>query len=264
MEITTEATQQLHQQPEEVQQQQQDVSQQQQQQQHEEPNFYFCDRREDIFKGGIKFVCFCTQYCRLCDSNHVTDENLKKHFSECHPEMDTARYECGICMKFYREANCLKQHLLDHTDEERLALVEKMRPILSNINPNHIRLPHKVVKCRICNKNFVKDCYLKLHMNGIHNASNKPFLCCHCGQRFNWVRALVAHEETHGERKALKCDNCDECFTTHKGLRKHQKKHEEGFQGRFSCVICHKKFNWRNGLTRHMRLHTGKSHVQTS
>ena len=53
--------------------------------------FDSCDRSEDPYKGGLKFVCFVAQFCRLCGTNHKNDDGLKKHFREVHPTVEPAR-----------------------------------------------------------------------------------------------------------------------------------------------------------------------------
>ena len=168
------------------------------------------------------------------------------------------RYQCGICNKIYREGNAIKQHLLDHTPAERLELVGKMSHILQKTDCNVIRMPLRVSKCVECNKHFVKDCFLKIHMNGVHKGDDKQYLCSHCGMRFGFVRGLTRHEATHKTEKLIACEVCGMRFKSKDSLNVHQVQHREGFKGRFACEFCGKRFNWKTGLRTHMRLHTGK------
>ena len=212
---------------------------------------------ENILKGGLKFVCFCAQYCRICTISLKNEEELKKHFREIHADVEPDRYLCEICNKFYSCHIGFKQHLLDHSDNERLLFVEKMSDILLKVDTSAVKMPMNVFPCPVCNKQFVKACLMKLHVDGHHN-TEKKFLCSHCGMRFAWVQALSHHEARHKTERLFSCEHCDMKFVTRHDLKSHERKHEKGFKQRYPCEYCGKKFGWKKNLKVHVRIHTGE------
>jgi len=214
------------------------------------------DRSDDLLAGGLKFVCFVAQHCYVCSTNHKSDEHLRAHFREKHPDIEPNRYVCGICNKGFSEGAVIKHHLLDHSREERLSLVEKMKETLSEAGPRlRIGMPLRVLKCPDCHRHFVKLSSLKSHMKGSHQPDNKQYLCPICGHLSGFVQAARQHEKTHMESRNFHCPDCSMAFKTLNSLRIHQQKHSGVLH---SCDVCGATFKWKRGLTKHMRIHIGE------
>ena len=93
---------------------------------------------------------------------------MKAHVRKAHNKQP-----CTVCGKMYDSYN-LKMHMNTHLEE-------------------HLR-PYK---CQICNKAFVREVYLKDHMN-IHTGK-KPHKCRYCGRTFADRGNTRMHERTAHE-----------------------------------------------------------------
>ena len=83
----------------------------------------------------------------------------------------------------------------------------------------------------------------------------RQFVCCCCKQKLSSTSELTKHmKEKHPEYKYT-CKKCSKRFGTKNGLYKHVLLHSGK---RYSCNTCGKLFYWQCELKDHMRKHTAK------
>ena len=84
---------------------------------------------------------------------------------------------------------------------------------------------------------------------------HRQFVCCCCKEKFSSTSDLTKHmKEKHPDYK-YSCKKCSKHFGTKNGLYKHILLHSGK---RYSCNTCGKMFYWQCELKDHVRKHTAK------
>ena len=123
---------------------------------------------------------------------------------------------------------------------------------------NHLKSTHgnkKIYPCDICNKQFLRQQYLKKHWKE-HNKrveSNKNWICKICSKIFFSKETFMDHVVGVEERQI--CQICLNIFATISSLRRHQKEVHSN-QKNHSCDSCGKKFARKEILKKHIKVHT--------
>ncbi|XP_065363155.1 zinc finger protein 729-like [Calliphora vicina] len=105
-----------------------------------------------------------------------------------------------------------------------------------------------LLECDICNETFPGFDLLKGHFKDIHNA--RCYIKC-CEHKFYRRCDLVDHIRLHINPETHKCDICGKYKHN---LKLHKKVvHEETEQ--FECDVCHRTFNEKPSLERHLLTH---------
>lgn len=85
----------------------------------------------------------------------------------------------------------------------------------------------------------------------------KTIECDICGAKMAYRYQLVPHMECHVNGKSYTCPHCPKTFNTRRAMRKHENIHKN-LSKRYNCEVCGWLFREKNGLTQHMRKHTGE------
>lgn len=238
--------------------------------------------------------CKLKTFCRKCKCSFETEEILKQHRETMHI------YVCDYCpIKF--KNNCKKVlHMRSHTKEQPFqcndcGLKFSLKFNLQRHQAVHTReflhvceycgagfmqpkelqshlerhlnedKPHA---CNTCGQSFASTAFLENHMNRIH-ANTFPdkvrkvglpddqkleFECRTCHAKVKSKRALVSHMKTHIERPFL-CNDCGKRFNSKDDLEKHQRIHTG--ERPYCCEFCNKRFRQLAPLRNHRRIHTG-------
>jgi len=211
---------------------------------------------------GGEYPCgFCDKVLNL---KHHLDAHILSHTKE-------KSYKCSECDKTYRYSGGLKYHIdTVHTNRKYTCPVENCgQKLASKVSLyQHHRAKHDPnsdlhtkVECPIC-KQKVKKISLGSHVFK-HKEENKKHKCGTCGKGFLTAQYLMNHERTHlpqDERPVFSCDFCDAMFKNSTTLKQHKKrKHSlNPPQKCFLCPFCVKKFNYKQGLEKHLPVHTGE------
>ncbi|CAG9830916.1 unnamed protein product [Diabrotica balteata] len=102
--------------------------------------------------------------CHICDKKFFDKSELSKHFRSHNNER---QFKCNICQdKEYKNHYGLKKHL----------------KIIHNIGSINIPKPEKKFACPLCSKTFAFNNKLQKHL--CTHTGIKPFKCLHCDKRF--------------------------------------------------------------------------------
>ena len=98
--------------------------------------------------------------------------------------------------------------------------------------------------CDICDAKLKKTGFLKLHKEKKHNLTS-AFNCDFCEETFKTVKQIKRHVDTVHN---FECEDCGEKFTSKNIFTNHIVVH-------LKCDICHKGFDKKWKLTKHMKSH---------
>ncbi|KAL6097420.1 uncharacterized protein ACO6RY_12975 [Pungitius sinensis] len=160
--------------------------------------------------------------CGVCGKRLKSEALLAAH-ARIHSANKPHR--CGICLRAFQRATCLKQH--------------------------HLRI-HLRVK--------VSDSPLAA---GRQRSAPPPraFSCPVCGKPFKFKSLLASHSLIHSDHRPYGCDFCSRSFRRLSHLKRHREVvHANGERPpqNFVCHICGKDKKCRSQLARHVIIHSGE------
>ena len=120
--------------------------------------------------------------CRICDKDHNTIDDLKKHMELEHT------FHCERCPKQFKTNSQMKVHMLEHSD-------------------------HNVIKCKSCEKTTINQKDMDDHVKSTHS-----FLCPKCKTTFS---SSILIEEHMRKTHPLSCMTCHHEFSSQGELEKH-------------------------------------------
>ena len=129
-----------------------------------------------------KKVTVDTTECKYCCKLYHTGKKLTEHINQEHPGEQTI-YACLYCTQPFNQYSEYLQHLGEHKD--------------------------KIIRCRICNKEFKTITKLRMHTKTHVNQ------CPFCSKNFLTPQALQDHvKESHGSDPAAVERQCSLCEFT--------------------------------------------------
>ena len=126
----------------------------------------------------------------------------------------------------------------------------------------HNRIVHKfeenICACALCDFTvFQHYSDLRAHVEAVHVDEFRPFTCTLCDFGGNTKSALVKHFQLahpQGGEDSYPCDFCSTSFATVEAKQRHEiESHPLEITG--YCQQCHKKFESKEGLVKHIMLH---------
>ncbi|KAM9839817.1 zinc finger Y-chromosomal protein 1-like [Aulostomus maculatus] len=160
--------------------------------------------------------------CGICGKRLKSEALLAAH-SRIHT--GDKPYRCGVCLRTFVRASCLKQHHL------RVHL---------KVRGNEA--PHAAVHRR-------------------SPAAVKAFPCPICSKVFKFKSLLASHSVIHSEVRPHACDFCSRSFRRLSHLKRHREvvhANGERLPQSYVCHICGKDKKCRSQLARHIIIHTGE------
>jgi hypothetical protein len=248
-------------------------------------------QRSDI-TTGMHSTATVKMLCGLCSKPFFSLRALRCHNMRVHEGKKTDRYACETCGMAFTNLYYLNRHIkIDHTPEEEIAKIicqcEKCScEFQSSFELNthleicclhdlknfkcdtcetnnwhsgialrrHIAEAHRNIRdvCNICGVILKSNCYLKLHIQQVHDKETSDKTCDKCGRGFSSDASLRRHiESVHYKLKPYSCDKCDNAFSNHSLLKKHEVAvHLK--TTKYECKHC-KYFTYRPGA---LRTHT--------
>ena len=181
--------------------------------------------KRKVSDGKLKFKC------PKCGKRTKTRKQQNQHYKDSHDPI-----MCSNCDKVFNNPASLSVHMYDHMEHQ--------------------------FKCDSCEQGFYFAGQLTQH-KAVHRKEGKGTFQCmtsNCGKWFIRKGDLVVHIETH-KKKEWKCPHCDHITTFEKYLKTHIKSRHETEENDYpyKCVVCNRRFLYRQQLARHKDEHLKKS-----
>ena len=159
-----------------------------------------------------------TVECKYCGKVYHTGKKLTEHINQEHPGEQTI-YACPFCTQPFNQYSEYLQHLGEHKD--------------------------RVIRCRLCNKEFKTITRLRVHTNT--NVNQCPF----CSKNFLTPQALQDHvKENHEADPGAVERQCSLCEFTSDSISK-LAEHNQSVHHLYSCNICFLCFSAQYKLEDH-------------
>ena len=180
--------------------------------------------KRKVSDGKLKFKC------PKCGKRTKTRKQQNQHYKDSHDPI-----MCSNCDKVFNNPASLSVHMYDHMEHR--------------------------FKCDNCEQGFHFAGQLTQH-KAVHRKEGKGTFQCmtsNCGKWFIRKGDLVVHIETH-KKKEWKCPHCDHITTCEKYLKTHIKSRHETEENDYpyKCVVCNRRFLYRQQLARHKDEHLKK------
>lgn len=191
--------------------------------------------------------------CKICGSKLKYQKNLKVHMN-----IHTREFKqiCDYCGKEFIKSGDLKRHRKTHFGERnhQCQFCERaffhMYQLQAHMAVHTIK--ERKHKCELCGKSYKYIRDLRVHFR-IHTGENKFHECTICKKLFGRSFNLKSHMALHSNEK-FKCEFCEQTFMYHRDMANHMAaKHEESKI--HQCIVCHKIFDHKYKLSRHIQLH---------
>ena len=159
-----------------------------------------------------------TAECKYCGKLYYTGKKLTEHINQEHPGEQTI-YACPYCSQPFNLYSEYLQHLGEHKD--------------------------RVIRCRICNKEFNTITKLRVHTKTHVNQ------CPFCSENFLIPQALQDHmKESHGSNPGTVERQCSLCKFTCNSMSE-LAEHNQSIHRPYGCNICFLCFSAEYKLVDH-------------
>ncbi|XP_062304709.1 zinc finger protein 260-like isoform X3 [Osmerus eperlanus] len=143
---------------------------------------------------------------------HVQDSAAPEPGSDSQP-FSVVAPDCPAAQRFEEHGGVM---LLQNRIQNNEALPRENRPQGSHTGKT-------IHQCQHCNKTFISESRLILHMRT--HTGEKPFQCQHCNNQFSQKSNLVRHMKRHKGEKHFQCQQCNKRFAHKSNLVYHMKTH---------------------------------------
>ena len=159
-----------------------------------------------------------TAECKYCSKVYHTGRKLTDHINQEHPGEQTI-YACPFCAQPFNQYSEYLQHLGEHKD--------------------------RVIRCRLCNKEFKTITRLRVHTKTHVNQ------CPFCSENFLTLQALQDHMKVNHEADPGAVERqCSLCRFTSDSISK-LAVHNQSVHRPYSCNICFLRFSAEYKLEDH-------------
>lgn len=221
--------------------------------------------------------------CKICEVDYKCGVSLKTHVQKYHSKS----FNCNQCSYIGKNARNLQCHVEIHikrficTDEEcrkkftTIALLQSH--LVVHKHGIYKTAVQKIFGCTECDKTFLLQSYLKLHVVRCH--SGNSYKCDYCLKVFKdkgvlrrhilmhvkvsckickkilKESTLKYHTRSHFTTKTYECDFCTMKVKTKLHLRMHMELAHS--KGEYSCLICRRRFSSMQKVLDHNKIHIG-------
>ncbi|KAM8822544.1 zinc finger X-chromosomal protein-like isoform 2-T2 [Spinachia spinachia] len=193
--------------------------------------------------------------CSVCGKRLKTEALLAAH-ARIHS--GNKPHRCGICLRAFQRATCLKQHHL------RIHLRVKVHDSPLAVGRQRTVAPSRAFSCPICAKSFKFKSLLASH--SLIHSDDRPYGCDFCSRSFRRLSHLKRHREVvhaNGERppQNFVCHICGKDKKCRSQLARHVIIHSG--ERPFACDLCAASFNRSGNLQQHRKRMHGVGAVPT-
>lgn len=232
--------------------------------------------------------------CKICQKTFRSNFTLERHMLL---HTDSKPFSCNQCDESFRRALYLRCHMRRIHEEKKFVVCPVCSKEFNSYNAMylhkkavHFKAKRKaeepgILACKLCD-HLASSHELRKHIVASHANEAYPFRrCSDCPRTFLTYTAWYAHKSVHNDKYA--CQECGKRFasshqrqthvdTTHMGGKRWECPQCPGKQfkttrtlnthmGRthgtlkaHACEICQKRFNRKDNLDTHRRIHTGE------
>ncbi|KAK2820994.1 hypothetical protein Q5P01_023953 [Channa striata] len=166
--------------------------------------------------------------CSECGKTFAQTSNLSRHYRLLHSEFrNVRRYSCSQCDKSFKERGALIKHQRSkHLNE----LFRHPCPYCGKMVSMNTLTRHKLMhtgqrpfKCTVpeCDKFFRSTSEVKRHVL-YHHSTDRPFKCGVCEKAFVKMCYLTAHAKVHSGVKPFVCHICGKAFLKLYSMQRHK------------------------------------------
>lgn len=153
----------------------------------------------------------------------------------------STKISCGLL-----RANKSEHPVPKTKDQSKTKYMEKCKE-----NDSFIAQWKPSLDCDLCSASAPNFDALRSHFREVHKT--KCYIKC-CDRKFYRRYVLMGHIRLHVDPETHKCDICGKSSTTKYNLKLH-KNIVHGALRQFECEICHRQFNQKPTLDRHLLTH---------
>lgn len=185
--------------------------------------------------------------CLDCNKIFSSKETAREHYKKLHLEI---RFTCTICSMGFTAESYMKKHM-------------KAAHMLPKTVENELNKKHEweIVKVNedghYCCKTFSSLTTAKIHHTNVHmtDQNDQKFICKVCNKDFAVEKYMKTHmKEMHVNKKTFKCEIClKDCRSKRSFVSHIHKMHNADKNGNnFQCKICSEVFTVKYNLKNHI------------
>ncbi|XP_050079761.1 zinc finger protein 184-like [Anopheles maculipalpis] len=156
-------------------------------------------------------------HCTLCDKYlHNIDEHRRMHANQ-------RTQQCPYCEKAFVYRSNLYTHLNIHT-QERIYRCEQCGSEFSSIQGlKQHRTIHfaRQYACTVCKRMYSRKCYLRIHQQRMHMPKEQKHKCLICDREFQNETQMEKHMTIHQDSTLFECNACHRVYNAKRNLARH-------------------------------------------
>lgn len=162
--------------------------------------------------------------CAQCDKVYKSLHGLNRHIRRAHGNERSTRAICTICGLECKSNGHYEKHMQRHDPDRKKEACDVCGLLVFAVEAHKKRVHlNEPCSCPTCGKQFQNQACLRRHTYTGHTV--KRFPCTICKKVFDMKNKLMDHIRNHTGAATLKCNFCEDHFTTFRLKYAHYKKH---------------------------------------
>ncbi|XP_015834122.2 zinc finger protein ZFP2 isoform X8 [Tribolium castaneum] len=170
--------------------------------------------------------------------------------------------QCEVCLKVFPSSRKLGIHKIRHKERKHeCPLCEKKFILQGEVKVHISRFHEREYKffCDFCDYKTYNGSNLQAHVISMHTRDFR-LKCDVCGKGFLNKKKLASHKEITHEGERFTCEFCGKAFMVYRNFKLHLQEHDPvRVESKFSCPNCPKCFTKETCLKKHVKtMHSGE------